>query len=88
MGAALITGGVPSIFFEKPLVADNGQANVSDHDFVDAAAMLVAADTAGIETAMMFNYVSSIMSGAPSRSRPSATSGGPSISNSPRTSTA
>ena len=44
------------IFFEKPLVARNGQANVSEEDFFQARELLQAAHTSGAETAMVFNY--------------------------------
>lgn len=44
------------IFFEKPLVAANGQAHVSEQDFWDGKALYQAAEQAGSETAMVFNY--------------------------------
>lgn len=44
------------IFFEKPLVAANGQAHVTEQDFWDGKALLEAAQQAGAETAMVFNY--------------------------------
>ena len=44
------------IFFEKPLVAQAGQANVREEDFFKARAMLQQAQAAGAETAMVFNY--------------------------------
>jgi len=44
------------LFFEKPLVARNGQANVCEDDFVDAREMLKRARAAGTQTAMVFNY--------------------------------
>jgi predicted dehydrogenase len=44
------------IFFEKPLVAQNGQANVCEEDFFNAREMLKRAHAAGVETAMVFNY--------------------------------
>ena len=44
------------IFFEKPLVARDGQANVSEQDFFDARQMLQQAHAAGAETAIVFNY--------------------------------
>jgi predicted dehydrogenase len=44
------------IFFEKPLVARNGQANVCEADFFQARELLQAAHTSGAETAMVFNY--------------------------------
>ena len=44
------------LFFEKPLVAQNGQANVSEDDFVKARMLLERAEALGTETAMVFNY--------------------------------
>ncbi|MBE0699055.1 MAG: Gfo/Idh/MocA family oxidoreductase [Anaerolineaceae bacterium] len=44
------------IFFEKPLVARDGQANVGEADFFNAREMLRQAHAAGAETAMVFNY--------------------------------
>lgn len=44
------------IFFEKPLVARNGQANVCEEDFFNGREMLQNAHAAGAETAMVFNY--------------------------------
>ena len=44
------------LFFEKPLAARHGQANVEEEDFFDAREMLEAAHGAGVETAMVFNY--------------------------------
>lgn len=44
------------MFFEKPLTAKHGQANVSEQDFHDGHAMLRQAHKAGTETAMIFNY--------------------------------
>ena len=44
------------LFFEKPLAARHGQANVVEEDFFDAREMLQAAHGAGVETAMVFNY--------------------------------
>jgi predicted dehydrogenase len=44
------------IFFEKPLVARDGQANVCEEDFFTAREMLQRAYAAGVETAMVFNY--------------------------------
>jgi predicted dehydrogenase len=44
------------IFFEKPLVARDGQANVREEDFFKAREMLQKAHAAGAETAMVFNY--------------------------------
>ncbi len=44
------------IFFEKPLVARHGQANVVEEDFFQANVLMAAAEAAGIETAMVFNY--------------------------------
>jgi predicted dehydrogenase len=44
------------IFFEKPLVARDGQANVCEEDFVRGREILARARSAGAETAMIFNY--------------------------------
>ncbi|MBT3272648.1 MAG: Gfo/Idh/MocA family oxidoreductase [Spirochaetales bacterium] len=44
------------LFFEKPLVAQNGQANVCEHDFFKAKDLLQRSKAAGTETAMVFNY--------------------------------
>ncbi len=44
------------IFFEKPLVARAGQANVCEEDFFQARDLLQQARAAGAETAMVFNY--------------------------------
>ena len=44
------------LFFEKPLVARNGQANVCEDDFFKARELLNRAAAAGTETAMVFNY--------------------------------
>ncbi len=53
---ALLAGKPKRLFFEKPLVAQNGQANVSEDDFLHARALLQRAETLGCETAMVFNY--------------------------------
>jgi len=52
----LIRLGVKRIFCEKPLVAKNGQANVTEEDFHNAKAMLEAAKKSGCRVAMNFNY--------------------------------
>ncbi len=44
------------IFFEKPLMAQYGQANVCEDDFFKARELLERAHAAGAETAMIFNY--------------------------------
>lgn len=44
------------LFFEKPLVARNGQAQVDEEDFRLGREMLRTAREAGSETAMVFNY--------------------------------
>ena len=44
------------LFFEKPLVAGDGQANVCEDDFFKARELLRRAEAAGTETAMIFNY--------------------------------
>lgn len=53
---ALLEGRPRRLFFEKPLVAQNGQANVCEDDFLKAREMLQRAAQAGVETAMVFNY--------------------------------
>ena len=55
-GTALIEAGVSKLFFEKPLVAAQGQAHVSEDDFFNAKKMLDAAKARNCETAMVFNY--------------------------------
>jgi len=55
--SALLDAGCPRrLFFEKPLVALNGQANVREEDFTLAASLLQRAEQAGAQTAMVFNY--------------------------------
>jgi predicted dehydrogenase len=44
------------LFFEKPLVAGQGQAQVCEQDFVDGRRILQQAEAAGCQTAMIFNY--------------------------------
>ena len=44
------------LFFEKPLVAMQGQAAVTEDDFVKGHALLSQAQAANIPTAMVFNY--------------------------------
>lgn len=44
------------LFFEKPLVAVDGQANVGEDDFFKARELLTDAASQGCETAMVFNY--------------------------------
>ncbi len=53
---ALLEGKPRRLFFEKPLVAAAGQANVSEADFLQARELLQRARAAGAETAMVFNY--------------------------------
>lgn len=53
---ALLEGRPKRLFFEKPLVAQNGQANVSEDDFFKARELLQRAGNAGTETAIVFNY--------------------------------
>ena len=53
---ALLPHGPKRLFFEKPLAARHGQANVVEEDFFDARAMMQASHGAGVETAMVFNY--------------------------------
>jgi predicted dehydrogenase len=44
------------LFLEKPLVAREGQANLGIHDFWDGKDLLLQAQEAGTEVAMVFNY--------------------------------
>lgn len=44
------------VFFEKPLVAMQGQAHVTEDDFDKARELLRLARAGGTETAMIFNY--------------------------------
>jgi predicted dehydrogenase len=44
------------VFFEKPLVARDGQASVCEDDFLKGRELLARARAAGTETAMVFNY--------------------------------
>lgn len=44
------------VFFEKPLVAALGQANVREDDFHNALGLLQLAKASGTQTAMVFNY--------------------------------
>lgn len=44
------------LFLEKPLVAKAGQAHVTQQDFWDGKDLLLQAQEAGTETAMVFNY--------------------------------
>jgi predicted dehydrogenase len=44
------------VFFEKPLVAQHGQEDVREEDFLNARALLHKAAAQGCETAMVFNY--------------------------------
>ncbi|MFN8491251.1 MAG: Gfo/Idh/MocA family oxidoreductase [Caldilineaceae bacterium] len=52
----LLTFRPKRLFFEKPLVAQQGQAAVSEEDFNLARTLLQRAQAAGTETAMVFNY--------------------------------
>ena len=53
---SLLSGRPKRLFFEKPLVAQNGQANVCEDDFFKARDLLQRCATDGTETAMVFNY--------------------------------
>jgi len=44
------------VFFEKPLVAQQGQAHVGEDDYAKGRELLHNAQAAGTETAMVFNY--------------------------------
>ncbi|MET0693813.1 MAG: Gfo/Idh/MocA family oxidoreductase [Propionibacteriaceae bacterium] len=48
--------GVPRLFLEKPLVAERGQADVVERDFVRGRELVQLAEDAGCTTAMIFNY--------------------------------
>ena len=52
----LLQLGAKKMFFEKPLVATRGQANVHEEDFSRARELLAEAKRRGCETAMVFNY--------------------------------
>jgi len=56
IGMEMIGLGARRIFFEKPLVAMQGQAHVREDDFFKAREMLGLARERGCETAMVFNY--------------------------------
>lgn len=56
IGTELVGLEVPRLFFEKPLVAQAGQAHVTEDDFYKGRALLHAAEANGCETAMVFNY--------------------------------
>lgn len=53
---ALLDCGPKRVFFEKPLVAQDGQENVSEVDFTAARDLLEKAGEIDCETAMVFNY--------------------------------
>lgn len=53
---ALIRGGVPVVFVEKPLVAAAGQAHVGEADFQRARDLMELAAERRCRVAMMFNY--------------------------------
>ena len=53
---ALLEAGAKRLFFEKPLVAKKGQAEVSEEDFKDGRSLLELARQKSCETAMIFNY--------------------------------
>jgi len=56
VGTELIRLGARRLFFEKPLVAARGQAQVSEEDFFAGRAMMRLAARRGCDTAMVFNY--------------------------------
>lgn len=56
VATAILNHGTRRLFFEKPLVAADGQAHVSEDDFTRGAEILQRATEAGTETAMVFNY--------------------------------
>jgi len=53
---ALLSFKPKRLFFEKPLVARGGQAHVVQQDFWDGKTLLIQAQEAGAEAAMVFNY--------------------------------
>ncbi len=53
---ALLEHSFRRLFFEKPLVAKDGQENVCEDDFFTARELLKRAEAQGTETAMVFNY--------------------------------
>ncbi len=53
---ALLEAGARRLFFEKPLVAQQGQEAVSEQDFLDGRELLRDAAARHCETAMVFNY--------------------------------
>jgi predicted dehydrogenase len=52
----LLKGQPKRLFFEKPLIAQNGQAKVCEDDFFKARDLLQRCAARGAETAMVFNY--------------------------------
>ena len=56
VSTALVDLGVKRLFIEKPLNARNGQANVTEEDYFEAARFLKHAEEKGCEVAMNFNY--------------------------------
>ncbi len=54
--SALLAHRPKRLFFEKPLVARDGQAAVRQQDFLDARSLMRQAHARGCETAMVFNY--------------------------------
>jgi len=56
VASAILECGPKRIFFEKPLVAQHGQENVTEQDFQDGRRLLQTAQAKHCETAMVFNY--------------------------------
>lgn len=56
VGIDVVKASPKDIFFEKPLVAQSGQAHVSEEDFELGRRLLRDAASNGCRTAMMFNY--------------------------------
>jgi predicted dehydrogenase len=56
MASAILRHRPKRVFFEKPLVAQQDQAHVSEDDFEKGRELLRLAKAAGTETAMIFNY--------------------------------
>jgi len=56
VGTKILQLGAKKVFFEKPLVAMNGQSRVTEDDFAKGRELLALAAKNKCETAMVFNY--------------------------------
>jgi len=54
--AQLVPLGPRRLFLEKPLIARQGQDNVTEADFLEARQLMARAEAIGCDTAMIFNY--------------------------------